>query len=134
MDHLWKYKKNTKNNGFWRFEDLPAGSATDKCLHDKAFNIAKNPKDDGYQRGVASMIYKFFDKTTAATNTGTGLTSENQQLEEELHYPIIKKKMGKKLYSPLKDNMWGDDPADTQLISKYNRIWLLLCLIDNFSK
>ena len=42
--------------------------------------------------------------------------------------------MGKKLYSPLKDNMWGDDPADTQLISKYNRIWLLLCLIDNFSK
>ena len=68
------------------------------------------------------MIYKFFDKTTAATNTGTGLTSENQQLEEELHYPIIKKKMGKKLYSPLKDNMWGDDPADTQLISKYNRI------------
>ena len=85
MDHLWKYKKNTKNNGFWRFEDLPTGSATDKCLHDKAFNIAKNPKDDGYQRGVASMIYKFFDKTTAATNTGTGLTSENQQLEEELH-------------------------------------------------
>ena len=43
------------------------------------------------------MIYKFFDKTTAATNTGTGLTSENQQLEEELHYPIIKKKNGKKI-------------------------------------
>ena len=46
------------------------------------------------------MIYKFFDKTTAATNTGTGLTSENQQLEEELHYPIIKKKWEKNYTLP----------------------------------
>ena len=38
-------------------------------MRDKAFNIAKNPKYDGYQRGLASMVYKFFDKKTAATRT-----------------------------------------------------------------
>ena len=37
-------------------------TAADKILRDKAFNIAKNPKNDGYQRGLASMVYKFFDK------------------------------------------------------------------------
>ena len=34
-------------------------------MHDKAFNIAKNPKYDGYQRGLASMVYNFFDKITS---------------------------------------------------------------------
>ena len=34
-------------------------------MHDKAFNIAKNPKYNGYPRGIASMVYKFFNKTTA---------------------------------------------------------------------
>ena len=37
-------------------------TAADKILRDKAFNIAKKPKYDGYQRGLASMVYKFFDK------------------------------------------------------------------------
>ena len=44
------------------FKDLTRITASDKMLHDKAFNIAKNPKYDGYQRGLVSMIYKFFDK------------------------------------------------------------------------
>ena len=38
------------------------GDQVDKVLHHKAFNIAKDPKYDGYQRGLASMVYKFFDK------------------------------------------------------------------------
>ena len=37
-------------------------TVSDKVLRDKAFNIAKNPKNDGYQRGLADMVYKFFDK------------------------------------------------------------------------
>ena len=37
-------------------------TAWDKVLRDKAFNIAKNPKYDEYQRGIASMVYKLFDK------------------------------------------------------------------------
>ena len=44
------------------FKDLARKTASDKILRDKAFNIAKNPKYDGYQRGLASIIYKFFNK------------------------------------------------------------------------
>ena len=43
-------------------KDLTGRRAADKVLRDKTFNIAKNPKYDGYQRGLASMVYKFFDK------------------------------------------------------------------------
>ena len=44
------------------FKDLPRRTASDKVLRDRAFNISKNPKYDGYQRGLTSMVYKFFDK------------------------------------------------------------------------
>ena len=44
------------------FKDLKRRIASDKILRDTAFNIAKNPKHDGYQRGLTSMVYKFFDK------------------------------------------------------------------------
>ena len=44
------------------FKDLPRGTAARKELHDKAFKVAKNPKNDGYQRRLASMVYRFFDK------------------------------------------------------------------------
>ena len=44
------------------FKDLARRTASDNILRDKAFNIAKNPKYDRYQRGLASMVYKFFDK------------------------------------------------------------------------
>ena len=44
------------------FKDIKKRTASDKILWDKAFTIAKNPKCDGYQRGLASMVYNFFDK------------------------------------------------------------------------
>ena len=47
------------------FKDSKRRIAYDKVLRDKAFNIAKNPKYDGYQRGFTSMVYKFFDKKSA---------------------------------------------------------------------
>ena len=59
-------------------------------LRDKGFNFAKNPKNDGYQRDLASMIFGFFDKKS----NGVGVNNEikqNEQLAEELHKPIIKK-------------------------------------------
>ena len=59
-----------------------------KTLRDKAFNIAKNPKYDRYQRGLASMVYKIFDKKTS------GIKNENisnKELAEDLHKPIIRK-------------------------------------------
>ena len=71
------------------FKDLTKRTAADKVLRDKAFNITKDPKYDGYQKGLASMVYKFFDKKTA----GSGIKSmpQNEQLAEELHKPIIRK-------------------------------------------
>ena len=44
------------------FKDLTRRTASDKILRDKAFDIAKNTKCDGYQRGLGSMVYKYFDK------------------------------------------------------------------------
>ena len=48
------------------FKDLKRRTAADNVLKNKAFNIAKNPKYDGYQRGLTSMVYKFFDKKLKA--------------------------------------------------------------------
>ena len=60
-----------------------------KVLKDKAFKIASDPKYDGYQRGLASVVvYKFFDKKSK----GSGIVNEpNYQLANELHKPIIRK-------------------------------------------
>ena len=56
--------------GYGDFKDLSRRIASDKILRDKVFNIAKNPKYDGYQRGLASMVYKYFDeKTKSSSNT-----------------------------------------------------------------
>ena len=49
--------------GYGDFKDLKRRTASDKILRDKAFNIAKNPKYDGYQRDLASMVYKFLIKS-----------------------------------------------------------------------
>ena len=123
------------------FKDLKRRTASDKILRDKAFNISKNPKYDGYQRGLAFMIYKFFDKISASLTdksvSGSGVNiplNFNEQLAKELHKQIIKKFKKRKVYSGFKDNTWGTDLADMQLISKFNkRFRLLLCVIDIFS-
>ena len=59
------------------FKDLARRTADDKVLGDKAFNIAKDPKYDGYQRGVASMVYKFFDKKAAGSCINPHLKMSN---------------------------------------------------------
>ena len=75
-------------NGY--FKDLKRRTASDKILRDAAFNIAKNPKYDGYQIGLASMVYKFFDKKS--TGSSVNIASEfNEQLTKELRKPIIRK-------------------------------------------
>ena len=71
------------------FKDLARRTASDKVLTDKAFNIAKNSKYDGYQRRLASMVHKFFDKKSK----GSGVNIEvkpSEQLAEESHRPIIR--------------------------------------------
>ena len=102
------------------FKDLARRTASDKVLRDKAFNIAKNPKYDRYQRGVASVVYKFFDKNQKVVvllclqiNLLLKI-KQNVQLAEELHKPIIKKFKRRRVYSSFKDNIWGVDLADMQ--------------------
>ena len=56
---------------------------------DNVFKIASNPKYDGYQRGLASMVYKFFDKKSK--ESGIVTNEPNYQLASELHKPIIRK-------------------------------------------
>ena len=64
-----------------------------------------------------------------------GIRNRNKQLADELHKPIIRNFKRKKVYSPFKDNIWGVNLADMQLISRYNKgIKNLLCAIDVFSK
>ena len=126
-------------------KDLTKRTVADTILKNKAFDIAKDPKYDGYQRGLASMVYKFFDSKVAspdkksagsgAKRVNTKITPQNKQLAEELHKPIIRKFKKRKVYSTFKGNIWGVDLADTQLLSKYNKgIRFLLCVIDIFSK
>ena len=102
-------------------------------MTDKAFEIASNRNYDGYQRRLVSTIYKFFDKENLK-EAGTKSMS-NQQLPNELRKPIIRKFKKIRVYSSFKDNFWGADSADMQLISKHNKaIRFLLCVINLFSK
>ena len=69
-------------------KDLVKRTQSDKILRDKAFKTANDPKYDGYQRGLASMVYKFFNKRSS----GSGISNEsNYQLANELHKLIIRK-------------------------------------------
>ena len=103
-------------------------TASDKFLRDKAFNIAKNRKYDGYQKALASMVDTFFDKKSASlpdkSGSGSGVNTKvkhNEQLAKELHKPIIRNFKKRIVYSGYRDKIWGTDLADMQLISKFNK-------------
>ena len=118
-------------------------------LRDKVFNIAKNPKYDGYEREIASMVYNFFYKVinykvihkffeTLATKNKSAIKNENvssKELAEQLHKPSIRKFKNRKVHSTFIDNIWSVDLAYMQLISKFNKEFrFLLCVIDIYSK
>ena len=113
-------------------KDLINRTRADKVLRDKAYDIASNPEYDGYQRGLASMVYKFFDKKYM----GSGFARDSSLiLADELHKPVIKKFNKRKVYLQFKDNIWGVDLADVKLLSEQNKgIKYLLCAIVLFSK
>ena len=95
------------------FKDLKRRTQSDKVLKDKAFAIANNPKYDGYQRGLASMVCRFFDKKSK----GIGIKNEikeNEPLANELHKPIIRKFKKRTVYSSFQDNIGGVDLVDMQ--------------------
>ena len=85
-------------------KDLVKRTQSDKILKDRAFKIANNPKYDGYQRGLASMVYKFFDKKSKGSDIKNDI-KENQQLANELHKPITRKLKKRKVHPSFKDNI-----------------------------
>ena len=103
-------------------KDLINRTEADKVLRDRAYDISSNPEYDGYQRGLASMVYKFFDKKSTAEPTakpsalaltGSGFkklknTAHNSSiLADERHKPVIRKFNKRKVYLQFKDSIWG---------------------------
>ena len=124
-------------------KDLINRTEADKVLRDKAYDIVSNPKYDGYQRGLASMVCKFIDKKLIGSgfkklkNTAepSALGRSSSILADELHKPIIRKFDKRTVYSQFKDNIWGVDLADMQSLSRKTKdIKYLLCAIDLYSK
>ena len=131
MDHLLKTKKEFKNvkktgvtkyiyrdeldkscfqhdMAYGDFKDLARRTDSDKGLRDEAFNIAKSPKYDGYQRGLASIVYKFFDKKCAGSGVPTLANNEikrNVQLVEESQRTIFRNFKKRTVYSGFKNNI-----------------------------
>ena len=110
------------------FKDLARKTASVKVLRDKEFNIAKNLKSDGYQRELASMLYKFFDKTSAGISVNMHANNESLlNLAEELHKPSIRKFKKRTVYSRYKDIIWG--AVDMQLIASLIKVLDFYCAL-----
>ena len=107
------------------FQDLTTRTASDKILRKKIFNIAKKLKW-WYQHGLASLVYKLFDKETSSGTAKNGINS-NKQLAEELQKPVIRTFEKRKVNSPFL--------ADMQLIANLIKdFYFLSCVIDVYSK
>ena len=104
---------------------------TDKVLRDKAIKIAINSKYDDYERGLASMVYKFLNNESV----DSGIKSmSNQQLPDELRKTTIRKFKWCIVNFSFKDNICGADAA-VMLLIKYNKIIrFFLSVVDFFSK
>ena len=70
-------------------------------MKDRAYEIAKNRGYDGYQRALASMVCRFFDKKTGSE------INANKQISEELHKPVTKKLKKRKVYARWKEKFWA---------------------------
>ena len=97
-------------------------------MKNTAYKIARNCAYDGYQRALASIVYKFFDKKIVS-----GI-SVNEKLAEELQKPVTKKIREGKVYARFKDNIWAVDLVEMESSSKNKNVKYLLCVIDIFTK
>ena len=140
LSHILKNRLDAacfqNDSAYAKYKDRLNRKQSDTALKNKTLKIATDPRVNGYQRGLAAMVYKFFNERTK----GSGINDKgnllvNSQLAEELHKPIIRNFKRRKVYSSFKYNIWGVDLADMQLVSKYNKgIRYLLCVIDLFSR
>ena len=110
-------------------KDMAKGTISDKIRKDRHFQIDMNRNYDGYQRALASMVYKFFDKKTGLR------VSVNEHLAEELHKPVIKKFKRRKVYERFKGNIWAANLAERESLSSKNKKFkYLLYVINVFTK
>ena len=140
LSHILKNKLDAASfqhgSTYAKYKDRLNRKKSDVVLKNKALKSAMDPKINGYQRGLAPMVCKFFNERTK----GSGIESdkklnENTKLAEGLYKLIIKNFKRTKVYSSFKDNIWGVDLADMSLISKFNKeIKYLLCVINLFSR
>ena len=95
-DSIYIYKNELYNACFQHdiaygdFKDLAKRTASDKILNDKAFSIAKKPKYHGYQKGLSSMVYNFFDKKSKDSSVNNEI-KQNEQFAIDFNKPIIRK-------------------------------------------
>ena len=103
-------------------------------MKDRAYEIVRNCKYDGYQRALASMVYNIFDKKS--TGSGSNKQSESKcKSAEELHEPVTKKLKRRKVYARFKKKYFGKDLAEIESLSSKNKIVnCLLFAIDVCSK
>ena len=99
-----------------KYKDVENRLISDQKLRNSAYDTASNPVYDGYQRGLASMVYTFFDSKVApldkkamsgksnAKHSSLERTGNNEILAEELHKPVIKQFNKRKVYSQFRDN------------------------------
>ena len=95
-DTIYIYKNDLDKASFQRdmtygkYKDLEKRTQSDKVLADKGFEIANNPKCNGYQRGLPSIVYRFFQKSTSGRAIKNEI-KQNQQLANKFQEPIIMK-------------------------------------------
>ena len=99
--HTYSFRQEFTSSVYGDFQDLVKRTALDKVLRIKTFKFESNPKYGGYQRGLASIVYKFFDKKSAGSGMKNEIT-QNQELAEELYKPIIRKFNKRKFIHHLK--------------------------------
>ena len=104
-------------------------------MKDKAYEIALYPKHNGYQKRLASMVCKIFNKKTRSGARDKARVNVNEVLPQELQKEVIKKFKRRKVYARCKDNIWAADLVEMEsLYSKNRGIKYLLCVIDVFTK
>ena len=116
-------------------KDLTKKTVPDKILEDKAYQSVINPKYDGYQKRLASLVYKLFDPSKIESGAGSKVrTNVNKVLAQELHQ-WLKKSKKEKCMQGFKDNIWAANIAKIGSLSSMNcGVKYLLCVIDVFTK
>ena len=114
--------QNIHDAAYSKSKDLARTTISEKFLKERASEIARNPKYEGHQRVLASMVKCFDGKTGLAA-------SVNEELAEELHKPVIKKFKRRRVYARFKDNIWAADLNDfikrvNESNCKTNKLWV----------